>query len=98
MKGKPKKIRSRLVPFTVTARLGKSDTWFQWDITLQGNRIPEEQREWLEMAHKGGYHSIKLTRKNAAAMRQEATIKSKADIAREGLRILDEILAKRKVG
>ena len=92
------KIRSKLVAFVATAKAPNSDTWEQWEIGLQGNRIPEEKRAWLAMAHTGGYRDIKLTRVTTAKKREEAVIQSKADIARQGLAILDEILAKRTKG
>jgi len=90
------KIRSRLVTFTVTAKRDDSDKWEQWEIKLQGNRIPEETREWRKMAQSGGYRDIKLTRVTSAQTKKKAAIESKADIAREGLAILDRILASRK--
>lgn len=93
--GRKKQIRSRLVPFTVTAHEGNSDNWVQWEITLQGNRIREDKAEYLEMARKGGFRDVRITRVTAASTAKKAAIQSKADIAREGLKILDEILAKR---
>ena len=90
------KIRSRLVTFVVTAKAPNSNTWEQWEIKLQGNRIPEEKREWLAMAHTGGFSEVKLTRVTSASKANKAAIESKADIARAGLALLDEILASRK--
>lgn len=89
-------IRSRLVAFTVTAKRDKSDTWEQWEIPLQGNRLPEEKRGWLAMAHKGGYRDIKLEKKTTAQATRERRIQTQAEIATQGLALLDEILAKRK--
>lgn len=79
-----------------TAKRGNSENWEQWEIQLQGNRLPEERRAWLAMAHNGGYRDIKLTKVTAAQTRKEHTIQTKADIATQGLAILDAILASRK--
>lgn len=94
--GRPKQIRSRLVTFTVTATDSKTQERRQWEIQLQGNRIPEEKREWLAMAHTGGFRDIRLARRTLAQKAQENRIQTKAEIAAEGLAILDKILASRK--
>lgn len=88
-------IRSRLVKFIVTAREPNSDKWVQWEISLQGNRIREDREDWLNNARKY-FQDIKLTRVTKAHQAKKAAEQSKADIAREGLRLLDEILASRK--
>ena len=87
------KIRSRLVEFGVTAqRADDPDNWEHWTIKLTLNN-PDDRRNWLEMAEKSGYRNIRLVRVKADT---SSTKSNKADIAREGLRILDELLAKRK--
>ena len=94
------KIRSRLVTYVVRAKdreTPNSDNWVQWESTLQGNRIAEDRADWLKNATPY-FSDITLTRKSTAQNRKKAAIASKADIARDGLRILDELLASRKSG
>lgn len=89
------KIRSRLVKFAVKAQDRENPgNWQEWEITLQGNRIAEDKADWLKTA--APYFSdITLTKITAAKKRQDEVKASKADIAREGLALLDKILANR---
>lgn len=88
-------IRSKLVTFTVTAKEPNSDNWVQWEISIQGNRIAEDKADWLKTAREY-YTDIKLTRKTKAQKAKERKIQTKAEIAAEGLKLLDSILAGRK--
>lgn len=88
------KIRSKLVTFTVTAKEPNSDNFVQWEIKLQGNRIREDREDWLKGAREY-YRDIKLTRKSTAQTARVNRIKTKAEIAAEGLKILDQLIAAR---
>lgn len=92
------KIRSRLVKYAVKAQdRANPGKWQEWEITLQGNRIREDRTDWLKTASPY-FSDITLTRVTTAKKRKDAAIASKADIARQGLALLDQILASRKSG
>lgn len=84
-----------------------------WDIWLIPNR-KEDRRNWLQMAHMGGFTDIQLTRyksdssgfttqeakkpQNRTKLRNtpEGILLANAEIGRQGLEMLDAIIAARK--
>lgn len=91
-------IRSRLVTFTVTAKDRESGKTEQWEITLQGNRIREDRADWLKNANRY-FSDIELTRHTqnqiAAQYNKANKAAQREEIAREGLKLLDQLIAAR---
>lgn len=87
-------IRSRLVVFTVTAKDRESGKLEQWEIKLQGNRIREDKADWLKSAMPY-FSDITLTRHTKGNADKATKSAEKAEIAREGLKLLDQLIAAR---
>lgn len=92
------RIRTKLANYRARAQNPETGEWDVWEVLLNpGN--PDDQRDWRNMAASGGYTNISLTRVKSPTSTHSGTSAPKpdtADIAREGLKLLDAILAARK--
>jgi len=94
------RIRSKLANYRAKAMNPKTGEWDVWEVLLNpANR--DDMRDWHIMAKSGGYTNISLTRVTSPNMSKSdnkpTTLKpDMADIAREGLKLLDAIIAARK--
>lgn len=92
------KVRSRLVKYTASGINPDTRVRDVWEVSFIGNN-PDDRRDWLKMANAGGFKDIKLIRKPTAAKAASDASAPKpdmADIAREGLKMLDALIAARK--
>ena len=91
------RIRSKLANYRARAKNPKTGEWDVWEILLNPAN-PDDLRSWRIMATSGGYTNISLTRvKSSITTKSDNKPKpDSADIAREGLKLLDAILAARK--
>lgn len=97
-------VRSKLVKYRISAIDPKLGERLVWEIQLIRNRW-EDRRDWCIMAKQAGFTDISLTRVNPTkVVRESATtpkqrkpdVQLNSDIAREGLKLLDQILADRR--
>lgn len=93
-------IRSRLVKYRASGIDPKSGNRVSWVVWLRGN-IKSDARDWRVTAAMGGFTGIKLERVNSdnprnATKAPNAPELVNSDIAREGLKLLDALMAARK--
>lgn len=94
-KGQRVLIRSRLAKYQASGIDPKTGKRVTWEVLLRpGNS--EDRNSWLRMTATGGFRDVKLAKLTTTVKRTSGPKTIDPDIARQGLELLDRLIAARR--